>query len=81
MRISNVTMEKLLKLSGVATDVQIDALKEEATKSNHSLQDIAIQNEIIDEKTLAKAFSEFSQIPFIELTAHDIPFDALAKIP
>jgi len=81
MRISDVTMEKLLVRSGVATEEQVNALKEEAVRSSHSLQDIATQNEIIDDKTLAKVFSEYSQIPYIELVAHDIPFEILNKIP
>lgn len=81
MRISDVTMEKLLELSGVATAEQIDALKQEATSSKHSLQDMAIQNEIIDNKTLAKALSEYEQIPYIEISAHDVPFETLTKIP
>ena len=65
MRISDVTMEKLLVRSGVATEEQVNALKEEAVRSSHPLQDIAIQNEIIDDKTLSKAFSEYAQIPYI----------------
>ncbi len=81
MRISDVTMEKLLIRSGVATAEQVDALKEEAARSKRSLQDLTIQNEIADEKTLAKAFSEYAQIPYIELNSNDIPPDVLNKIP
>ena len=81
MRISDVTMEKLLVRSGVATEEQVNALKEEAVRSSHPLQELAIQNEIIDDKTLAKAFSEYAQIPYVELVAHDIPFEVLNKIP
>ena len=81
MRISDVTMEKLLELSGVATAEQIDALKDEAAISKHPLQDMAIQNDIIDDKTLAKALSEYEQIPYIEIAAHDVPFETLTKIP
>lgn len=81
MRISDVTMEKLLVRSGVATEEQVNALKEEAVRSKHPLQQIALQNEIIDDKTLAKAFSEYAQIPYIELVAHEIPTAVLNKIP
>ena len=66
MRISDVTMEKLLERSGVATAQQIDALKQEAASSKHTLQDMAIQNEVIDDKTLTKALSDYEQIPYIE---------------
>lgn len=81
MRISDVTMEKLLVRSGVATAEQIGVLKDEATHSKRPLQDISIQNEIIDEKTLTKAFAEYTQIPYIDLSAGDIKFDILNKIP
>lgn len=81
MRISDVIMEKLLIRSGVATDEQIAALKDEAARSKSSIQDLATQNSLADEKTIAKAFAEYAQIPYIELNAHDIPTDVLNKIP
>ena len=81
MRISDVTMEKLLIRSGVATAEQIDALKKEASTLKKSLQELAMQNELVDDKTLAKAFSEYTQIPYIELNPNDITLDALNKIP
>lgn len=81
MRISDVTMEKLLVRSGVATAEQISILKDEAAHSKRPLQDIAVQNEIIDEKTLTKAFAEYTQIPYVDLSADDIKFDIINKIP
>ena len=81
MRISDVTMEKLLIRSGVATVEQIDALKKEASTLKKPIQELAIQNELVDDKTLAKAFSEYTQIPYIELNPSDIALDALNKIP
>ncbi len=81
MRISDVTMEKLLLRSGVATAEQVDALIEEAVRLKRSLQDVTMQNEVADEKTLAKAFSEYAQIPYIELNSNDIHPDVLNKIP
>ncbi len=81
MQISDATMEKLLVRSGTATVEQINALKEEGLHSKRPLQEIALKNKIIDDKTLTKAFSEYSQIPFIELSANTIPTDVLNKIP
>ncbi len=81
MRIPDVTMEKLLLRSGVATAEQVDALKTEGASSKRSIQEVAFQNEIIDEKTTAKAFAEYAQIPYVELDAHEIPSDVLTKIP
>jgi len=81
MRISDVTMEKLLIRSGAATAEQVKSLKEEGVHLKRSLQDLAIQNELVNDKTLAKTFAEYTQIPYIELNAHDIPSDVLNKIP
>jgi type IV pilus assembly protein PilB len=81
MRITDVTLEKLLQQSGLATVEQIDALKEEATRSRQPLQDLVIQNEITDEKSLAQAFSRYAGIPFIEVDAGAIPSDVINKIP
>jgi len=81
MRISDVTMEKLLVRSGVATAEQIEALKEEASTLKKPIQDLAIQNELIDDKTLAKAFADYTQIPYIELNPSDISLEALNNIP
>ncbi len=81
MRISDVTIEKLLERSGVATPEQIDVLKEEASRSRRPLQDLVIQNELINEKDLTKAYATYADIPFVEIEPRDIPQDVLNKIP
>lgn len=81
MRISDAITEKLLTRSGVATAEQITALKEEAARSRVTLQDISIEKELVDEKTLTQAFADYAQIPYIELNPHDIPTDVLNRIP
>ena len=81
MRISDATMEKLLIRSGTITAEQISTLKEEAARSKRSIQESAIQDELIDNKTLTKAFAEYTQIPFVELVPHDLDFNVLNKIP
>ncbi len=81
MRISDAIIEKLLARSGVATAEQVTALKEEAARSRRPLQDVVIEKEVSDEKTLTQAFAEYTQIPYIELDPHDIPSDVLNRIP
>lgn len=81
MRISDVTMEKLLERSGVATPEQINTLKEESVRSRRPLQDEAIRERIMDEETLTKAFADYTQIPFVQLDPRDIPNEVLTKIP
>ena len=81
MRISDVTVEKLLEQGGKTSPEQITQLKETATSSRRPLQEIAIQDEIITELELAQLFSEYSGIPFIELDPKIIPTDVLNRIP
>ncbi|MDX2776567.1 ATPase, T2SS/T4P/T4SS family [Streptomyces caniscabiei] len=81
MRISDATIEELLQKSGVATPEQIEVLKQEASRSRRPLQDLVIQNELITEKDLTKAFATYADIPFIEINPNDIPQDVLNKIP
>jgi type IV pilus assembly protein PilB len=81
MRISDITIEKLLERNGVATKEQVNALKEEGARSRRPLQALVIQNEMMDEKDLVKAFADYAQIPFIEIDPRDIPHDILNKIP
>ncbi len=81
MRISDATIETLLERNKAISKEQIAALKEEEARSRRPLQDIVIQNKLVDEKELAQAFSEYSQIPFVEIDPRDIPQDVLNKIP
>lgn len=81
MRISDVTIEKLLEKSGLVTAEQLEALKKEASRSRRSLHDLVIQNNIMDEKALTQAYADYVGIPFIELDPRDIPQETLNKIP
>lgn len=81
MRISDVTIEKLLERNHLVDDEQMKALKDESLNSRRSLQDLVIQNKIIDERKLAELFAEYTHIPFVEIDPRDIPYDILNKIP
>ena len=81
MRISDAVIEKLLARSGVATVEQINALKEESARLRRPLQDIALEKEVVNDKTLTQAFADYAQIPYIELDPRGIPTDILERIP
>jgi len=81
MRISDTTIEKLLVRSGVATEEQIDTLKDEGSRLKRPLQELALQNQITDEKTLTKLFANYAQIPYIELDPHDVDISIVNQIP
>lgn len=81
MRISDVIIEKLLARIGAATPEQILALKEEGAHLRRPLQELVLEKEISNEKTLTQAFADYAQIPYIELDPRDIPSDILQMIP
>ncbi len=81
MRISDVTLEKLLLQNGLATSEQLTALKEEAVTAGQPLQSVVIKSKITDEENLARLFAAYANIPFIQLNSKDIPPDILNKIP
>lgn len=81
MRISDATIEQLLRSNNDITVEQVDALKEEGARSRQPLQDLILQNGIIDEKTLVKAYADFAGIPFADIDPRSIPPEVLVKIP
>lgn len=81
MRISDVTIEKLLQQAGKASPDQIAELKKTAERSRRPLQSLAIQNKIITELDLTKLFAEYAHIPFVEIDPRDIPSEVLNRIP
>ena len=81
MRISDVTIEKLLERSGAATKEQLDSLREEGEASRRPLQDLVVQHKIIDYPSLVQAFADYTKIPYIELDPRDIASETLNKIP
>ena len=81
MHISDGTLEKLLlKTSRFSID-DIAALKKESTTSHRSLQQIAVEKELIDGPSLTKLFAEHTGIPYVELDPSKISTDVLKKIP
>lgn len=81
MRISDVTLEKLLLQNGLANPEQIATLKEEALSTSQPLQTIVIKNQVADEEKLAQLFAAYARIPFIQLDPKDITPDILNRIP
>lgn len=81
MRISDVTIEKLLERSGAATKEQLETLAEEGARSRRPMQDLVIQHELINEEGLVQAFATYAEIPYIKIDPRDILSDVLNKIP
>ncbi|UTX51469.1 type II/IV secretion system protein [Candidatus Saccharibacteria bacterium TM7i] len=81
MRISDTTLETVLGRAKLVTPEQIKTLSEEATRSKRSLFDVVIDQKVVTEKALLRAFSEYSGIPFVEIDPSSVPSDVLRKIP
>ena len=81
MFISNQIIEKLLESSGSASPEQIEALRGEAAHLRRSLQELAVERELIDNKTLLKAYADYSKIPFVEIDAKAILPEIQSQIP
>ncbi len=81
MRISDTILETLLGRAKLVTPEQLTTLKEEAARSKRPLQEIIFDQRVTDEITLVKAFSEYSDIPYIEVDARSVEKKVLTLIP
>lgn len=81
MRISDTILETVLGRANLVTPEQLTTLKNEADRSKRPLQDIVIDSKIADEKTVIKAFSEYTSIPYIEVDPHKVPNEVLQLLP
>lgn len=81
MRISDITLESLLGRAKLVTPEQLATLKEEVARSNRPLFDIVLERRVSDEKTLVKAFSEDTGIPYVEIEPRTVEQEVLKKIP
>lgn len=81
MHISDAIVEKLLTRSNVASAAQVESFKKEAEQSHQPLREYVLEQEVVDEVTLVKAFAEYAHIPYIELEPRDISSEVLNKIP
>lgn len=81
MQIPDTTMERVLEKTKLVPDDQMVGLKEEAGRTHTSLQALILDKRLSDNRALIKAFADYAQIPFIELSPKDIPNDILQKVP
>lgn len=81
MRISDTTLEAVLGRANLVTPERLATLKEQAADSKRPLQELVIEAKIIDEKTLVQAFSDYTDIPYIEIDPHSVPLDVLKLLP
>ena len=81
MRISDNTIEKILKQGGILTESQLADLKTTAERSKRTLQETIIEDKVLEERKLAKLVGDYIGTPFVEIEPKDIPDEVLKRIP
>lgn len=81
MRISDNTIEKILKQGGILTESQLADLKTTAERSKRTLQETLIEDKVLEERELAKLVGDYIGTPFVEIEPKDIPDEVLKRIP
>ncbi len=81
MKISDSTIEKLLKGAGKLTDEQLVPLRAEVKKGKQSLQELLFHQEVVTEKELTQLYADFIKVPFVELRPKDLTRDIISTLP
>ena len=81
MRVSDQTIENILKQGGVVDEPQLADLKLIAERSKQTLQETIIEQKVISEEDLTKLIGDYIGVPFVRIEPKDIPEDVLKRIP
>ena len=81
MRVSDQTIESILKQGGVVDEPQLADLKLIAERSKQTLQETTIEQKVISEEDLTKLIGDYIGVPFVRIEPKDIPEDVLKRIP
>lgn len=81
MRVSDVTIQKLLLKAGKIQEGDLPKLAEQVEAEKKPLQDIVIKNNIVNEKELTRLYADFIDIPFAEINAKELDREVLKLIP
>ncbi len=81
MRVSDITIRKLLLDNGKITEDDLRKLAEQEENEKKPLQDIVIRSNIITEKELTKLYADYIDVPFVEINVKELDKGALKLIP
>ena len=81
MRISDQTIESILKEGGTIDESQLADLKMLAERSKQTLQEAIIEQKVLSEEDLTKLISDYIGVPFVRIEPKDIPEEVLKRIP
>lgn len=80
MRIADSLAEKLLKQAKISEE-QLATLRQQEEREKKPIQDLAIRNNLINEKELTQLYAAEIEVPLIELNAREIKKDNLHLLP
>lgn len=81
MRISDATIEEILKSGGKISEDQLKELKKEQESTHHPLQDLVLQREVISDSELMKLFAAYAGFEYVDLDPTKISSETLGLIP
>lgn len=81
MRVSDVTIQKILLKAGKLKEEDLPKLAEQIEAEKKPLQDIVIKNNVINDKELTRLYADYIDIPFAEINAKELDREVLKLIP
>ena len=81
MHISDKTFLAMVKMHKSISPENLKALQVEGESSRQPLQTLAIKKRLISDKQLTRLFSEYANIPYIEIDPKEISIDAVNILP
>lgn len=81
MRISDDTIERLLRDAGKITDEQLADIKGEQKRSNRPLQLLVIAKDIISDRDLTQLYAKYTDLPFVEIPVKQVAKETMMALP
>lgn len=81
LKIKIEELKKLLIENNLANDKKIAEIEKMADDQHASFQDLLITHKIVTEKDLVQLYGQTYNIPFIDLSAVEIPNELIKKLP
>jgi type IV pilus assembly protein PilB len=81
MRVSDITIEKIITQAGLVNESKLTDLKNEAENSAQPLQDVVLHQRLASDDTLTKMIGDYIGVPFVQIDPKDISEELLLKIP
>jgi type IV pilus assembly protein PilB len=81
MRISDATLEALLKKTGKIAPDKLAMLRAEEVKTGKPLQDLVIKYELMTESDITRLYAKDIKVPFTELDPKEIDHKTISLIP